>query len=181
MTQEEQNKLVLDNKKLVIKIAKGYAKSREILEELIGEGTIGLVRASKKFDPDKGVPFSSFAWIYINNEIKDFLKKHDRNTISFDSVFSSDGLLLSETLADHKTMNAEQNMIRMELSGALAKGIEQLHPREAWIMRRYYGLDGFEPMTMQEIGEYIGVSKQYINQLHKESLDFLKNYLKKSA
>jgi RNA polymerase sporulation-specific sigma factor len=179
MTPNEQENLVLDNWKLVPHIAREFTKNPDLLEELIGEGNIGLVNASRSYDESKG-SFLSIARKSITNQILKYLNKEPKNQISFDSIINSEGLTLSETLADTNAPTAEQAMIKKELIKAMNQGISRLHTREAWLIRRHYGLDGFDPMTMQELGDYIGSSKQYVYQLIQESLVFIRDQIKKA-
>lgn len=59
------------NLPLVVFIAKSFAGTCKLdLNELINEGTIGLIKASKVFDKNKNVPFSSFASKYIKGYIQ---------------------------------------------------------------------------------------------------------------
>ena len=62
---EARNELIESNMRFVISIAKKYRKNGIPFLELIQEGSIGLVRAIEKFDPNKGFRFSTYAswWI----------------------------------------------------------------------------------------------------------------------
>lgn len=64
------NKVVESNLKLVISIAKKYIKSGISFEDLIQEGNIGLIKASKKFDPSLGYKFSTYSCWWIRNQIE---------------------------------------------------------------------------------------------------------------
>jgi len=179
MTPEARINLVIDNLKLVAHIAREFNKSPELTEELVDEGYIGLVEASTLYDESKG-KFQSYAGTIVRNKMRKYLLREPKNQFSFDSITGTDGLPLSDTLPDSAYLNAEDRIVKQEILATLKVGMSRLGPREAWILRRYYGFDDCEPLTMQEIGDYIGVSKQYVNQLIKESLEFLRNYLKKA-
>ncbi len=67
--EEALNKLVVSNLRLVVKIANKYGIRYLPTLDLIQEGSIGLILAAKKFDYTKGVKFSSYAGIWIEQKI----------------------------------------------------------------------------------------------------------------
>lgn len=63
------NKLVTSNLRFVVSVAKQYQNKGLDLPDLINEGNIGLVKAVKKFDPDKGYKLISYAVWWIRQSI----------------------------------------------------------------------------------------------------------------
>lgn len=63
------NKLVESNLKFVVSVAKQYQGQGLSLEDLIQEGNLGLIVAAKKFDPDTGLKFISYAVWWIKQAI----------------------------------------------------------------------------------------------------------------
>lgn len=70
--------LVLSHLRLVVSIARSYAGYGLALADIIQEGTIGLMKAVKKFDPNKGVRLVTFATYWIKAEINDYVIKNWR-------------------------------------------------------------------------------------------------------
>ena len=64
-----KNKLVESNLRLVVSVAKHYQNCGLTFEELIQEGSIGLMKAADKFDLSKGYRFSTFAPWWIRQAI----------------------------------------------------------------------------------------------------------------
>jgi RNA polymerase sigma-32 factor len=72
------HKLVISHLRFVVHIAKSYAGYGLPLADIIQEGNLGLLKAVKKFDPEKGVRLVSFAVHWIKAEIHEFILKNWR-------------------------------------------------------------------------------------------------------
>ena len=71
-------KLVMSHLRLVVAIARGYLGYGLPHADLIQEGNIGLMKAVKRFDPERGVRLVSFAIHWIKAEIHEFILKNWR-------------------------------------------------------------------------------------------------------
>ena len=65
--------LITSHLRLVTKIAFGYRGYKLPVEDLIAEGNVGLMKAVKKFDPDKGFRLSTYAMWWIRASINEFI------------------------------------------------------------------------------------------------------------
>ena len=65
-----RERMIRSNLRLVVNIAKRYAKRGMALADLIEEGNLGLMRAVEAFDPDQGARFSTYASWWIKQAIK---------------------------------------------------------------------------------------------------------------
>jgi RNA polymerase sigma-32 factor len=75
---EAARRLVLSHLRLVVAIARGYMGYGLQHADLIQEGNIGLMKAVKRFDPDRGVRLVSFAVHWIRAEIHEFILRNWR-------------------------------------------------------------------------------------------------------
>lgn len=65
--------LVTSHLRLVVKIAMGYRGYGMPVSELISEGNLGLIRAIKKFEPDRGFRLSTYARWWIKAQMQEFI------------------------------------------------------------------------------------------------------------
>lgn len=75
---EAARSLVLAHLRFVVRIARGYSGYGLALPDLIQEGTVGLMKAVRRFDPDVGVRLVSFAVHWIKAEIHEFVLRNWR-------------------------------------------------------------------------------------------------------
>ena len=71
-------KLILSHLKLVMKVARSYSGYNLPHADLVQEGNIGLMKAVKRFDPDRGVRLVSFAIYWIKAEIQEYVVRNWR-------------------------------------------------------------------------------------------------------
>lgn len=94
------------------------------------------------------------------------------NTVSLDEDFHEDDERnLENILLDHRQPSPEAEM-QSESARAIVKDmLSSLDEREARILRLYYGLDGSEPLTLEQIGAGLGVTRERVRQLKEKALD----------
>ncbi len=77
---------------------------------------------------------------------------------------------LGEMLADDKTPAPEQALFSAAESDTIQKLLNQIDEREAKILRLRFGLDDHEPMTLKQVGEKIGLTRERVRQIEHEAL-----------
>ncbi len=75
---EAARRLVLSHLRLVVSIARGYLGYGLAHSDLIQEGNVGLMKAVKRFDPERGVRLVSFAMHWIKAEMHEYILKNWR-------------------------------------------------------------------------------------------------------
>ena len=75
---EAARKLVMSHLRFVVSIARGYEGYGLPLADLISEGTVGLMKAVKRFDVTQGVRLAAFAVHWIKAEIHEYVVKNWR-------------------------------------------------------------------------------------------------------
>ena len=75
---ESARQLVVSHLRVVVSIARGYMGYGLPQADLIQEGNIGLMKAVKRFDPDRGVRLVSFAIHWIKAEMHEFILRNWR-------------------------------------------------------------------------------------------------------
>ena len=99
------------------------------------------------------------------------LKSVSRKPASLDSPLGDeDGATLGEIVPDEKSSNPYETLQSKSLVGDVNRVLSQLEPREADIIRLRFGLEGLEPLTLEEVGEKIGVTRERVRQLQEQAL-----------
>ncbi|MCR5189502.1 MAG: RNA polymerase sigma factor RpoD/SigA [Treponema sp.] len=189
-----QDKLVEANLRFVVSIASKYAGVME-LDDLIDEGNLGLMHAAEKYDPSSKARFATYAawWIkaYIQKAIRETstgvkfpsnkyeeMKKTQWKFLSLDKVISSSDdstTTLSDFVFDDKVVDAEEEYCKKALVSDLWSSLDILDSRSRTVIIKRYGLDGNKPMSLSQLGELMGLTRESIRQIEKKALAELKN------
>jgi RNA polymerase primary sigma factor len=227
--QDAMQELVKRNLRFVISVAKKYQNRGMPLTDLIGEGNVGLLTAARKFDPDQGVKFISYAVWWIRQAILAALARHGRTVrvplnrtadlsrivrtaealrqelrreptpeeishavgltlevvqslaalnaseVRLDAPLDPDGdrSFIERFVADESTGTEAEAMDRF-LTEEVDQALRSLPPRDAKVLRLYFGLDGGKEHTLEEIGGMLGVTRERVRQLRDRALKRLR-------
>ena len=227
--EEAMQELVKRNLRFVISVAKKYQNRGMALTDLIGEGNVGLLTAARKFDPDQGVKFISYAVWWIRQAIlaslarqgrtvrvplnrtadlskivrtAEALRQELRREPTPEEIAQSTGLSLEvvPSLAALNTSDvrldapldpegdrslierfiaedqgdAEEQAMDSFLSEEIESALRTLPPRDAKVLRLYFGLAGGREHTLEEIGGMLGVTRERVRQLRDRALKRLR-------
>ncbi|GII58066.1 hypothetical protein Pth03_64550 [Planotetraspora thailandica] len=109
------------------------------------------------------------------DQIEELLRT-SRQPISLDSTIGEDGeTRIGDLIEDIDSPEASEVVDRQLLAEQLKGVLGNLSPREAKIMSLRFGLTDGKPHTLDEIGRYLGLTRERIRQLEKESLSKLRH------
>lgn len=167
-----KDQLINSNMRLVVSIAKRHSGQTDNLFELLSDGNMSLIRAVEKFDYSRGNKFSTYAsWAIMKNfarSIPEEKKRRDRYVTGHEEVF--------ESAADNRSDEQECLASAEQIKHRVNRLLEYLDPRERQIIRMRAGLDNnSEGMTLEEIGQQLGITKERVRQLNVRIMNKLRN------
>jgi len=163
--------LINANMRLVVNIAKKHIHQAESLFELISDGNLSLMRAVEKFDYGRGFKFSTYAsWAIIKNfarSIPDEKVRRERFVTGHEEIF--------EIAPDNRGDEHEALATHERATHSVNRLLEFLEPREREIIRMRAGLDDHaKGMTLEEIGQQFGITKERVRQLNARAMKKLR-------
>ena len=109
------------------------------------------------------------------DQIEELLRT-SRQPISLDSTIGEDGeTSIGDLIEDVDAPEASEMVDRQLMAEQLRSALEALTPREATIMSMRFGLYDGNPHTLDEIGRALGLTRERIRQLEKQSLSKLRH------
>ena len=179
--QEQANaikdRLISANMRLVANIAKKHAAQAagENFWELMSDGNMSLIRAVEKFDYSRNFKFSTYAsWAIMKNfarSIPEEIHRRERFVTGHEDVF--------DAAPDSRTDEHEIVAATERATSCVNRLLEYLEPREREIIRMRAGLDDHaKNMTLEEIGQQFGITKERVRQLNARAMKKLKELVK---
>ena len=97
-----------------------------------------------------------------------------RIDLSLDAAVTGDATTMLDHLADEDNPSPEDSAFNNSRIIAVSHALSQLRPRDARILRMYFGFDGEEPMTLEEIGSQFGITRERVRQIRDRALRTLR-------
>ena len=182
--EESITKLVKHNLRFVVHIAKKYQNLGLTFEDLISFGNLGLYKAVKKFDPDRGFKFITFAIWYVKAEITASLNELSTTVripnSQSDEDFSCHGLENDITSNDVDRFDKSDLMIELKMI------LNSLTEIEYDSITKFYGFGYEYAWPMDDVAKHLNVSNERARQIVKKAeaklkkhpnLDILRKYL----
>ena len=89
------------------------------------------------------------------------------------TAIDPDGVPLPETLADEHAADPGEAVLAADDLESIKTLFQRIDERSATILRMRFGLDGEEPLTLKEIGEKVGLTRERVRQIERDSLKML--------
>jgi RNA polymerase sigma factor (sigma-70 family) len=165
-----KDQLISCNMRLVVSIAKRHTGQVDNFFDLLSDGNMSLLRAVEKFDFSRGNKFSTYAsWAIMKNfarSIPEEKRRRERYVTGKEDLFD---IAPDNRTDEHEVVSsAEQDAHRVN------RLLEYLDPRERQIIRMRAGLDNAEGMTLEEIGQQLGITKERVRQLNVRIMNKLR-------
>lgn len=177
--------LIEKNLRLVAHIAKKYNNNKDLQEDLISIGTIGLIKAIDSYSLDKKTKLATYASKCIENEILMHLRKNKKLNleVSLNEVIGVDrdgSEIVLEELIDNKEKPIIDQIYQKDNIDTFLNIFHILTPKEQDILFKRYGLNNYDKMTQNEIAKEYHISRSYVSRIEKKALiKLLKCYINK--
>ncbi|MBN9118306.1 MAG: sigma-70 family RNA polymerase sigma factor [Planctomycetes bacterium] len=167
--------LINCNQRLVYAQAKQKLALGENIDDLVSDGNLSLMRAVEKFDYGRGNKFSTYAtWAIMKNfarSIPDAKTHKQRYMTGHDDLF--------EAKADVRTDEQEVLALADAARARVNRLLEHLDARTREVIRMRTGLDGSEEMTLEQIGQHFGITKERVRQINVRGMKMLREWAAK--
>ncbi len=108
-------------------------------------------------------------------EVKESLKNAGRH-VSMDAPLIQDETTnMYDVIRENDTPTPETGLLYDSLRKEISRAISTLTPREADVIKLYFGLNGAHPMTLEEIGEEFDLTRERVRQIKEKAIRRLKH------
>ncbi|HYO09777.1 MAG TPA: sigma-70 family RNA polymerase sigma factor [Tepidisphaeraceae bacterium] len=172
--------LVRTNLALVLAMAKRTRLGDVDFAEIVSEGNMALMRAVDKFNVDNGFKFSTYACRAILKAFSRTAMKSSRYKTHFPVEFEPE--MEKSDWSDRKRDLIEEDCID-ELKQIVDRNLADLSDTEQTVIRRRFNWQQQEenPLTLEEVGKIIGVTKERVRQIQNKALVKIKTVMEEGV
>jgi len=172
--KEARNKLIEHNLRLVAHIVKKFEATGHDTDDLIGIGTVGLIKGIDTYVENKKVKLATYAAKCAENEILMYFradKKNSKNVSLYEEIsYDKEGNKI--TILDILKTNENDfidDIYKQDSIKLLKQYMTVLNKREKDIIEQRYGLNGQDELTQKEIAKKLNISRSYVSRLEKRA------------
>jgi RNA polymerase primary sigma factor len=168
--------LVRTNLALVLAMAKRTRLGDVDFAEIVSEGNMALIRAVDKFSIDRGFKFSTYACRAILKAFSRTAMKSSRHRTRFPVEFEPE--MEKSDWQDRRRGAVEEDCID-ELKAIVDRNLADLSQVEETVIRRRFNWkqEDESPLTLEEVGQIIGVTKERVRQIQNKALAKIRGVL----
>ncbi len=183
--KDARNKLIEHNLRLVAHIVKKFETTRDDVDDLIGIGTVGLIKGIDTYKDNNKVKLGTYAAKCAENEILMYFrldKKNSKNVSLYEEIsYDKEGnkITIMDILKTNDIDYADE-LYKKDNIKLLNKYLNILNKREREIIEARYGLNNKDEHTQKDIAKKLHISRSYVSRLEKRATtkilrEFMKN------
>ena len=109
------------------------------------------------------------------NDVKESMKNSGRHVSMDAPLVEGEDSNLYDVLRSGESPNPDRDLLHESLRTEIERALETLTPREADVIRLYFGLGDQHPMTLEEIGETFDLTRERVRQIKEKAIRRLKH------
>ena len=109
------------------------------------------------------------------NDVKESMKNSGRHVSMDAPLVEGEDSNLYDVLRSGESPNPDKQLIHESLRTEIERALETLTPREADVIKLYFGLGNHHPMTLEEIGETFDLTRERVRQIKEKAIRRLKH------
>ena len=109
------------------------------------------------------------------NDVKESIKNSGRHLSMDAPLVEGEDSNLYDVLRSGESPNPDKDLLHESLKIEIERALETLTPREADVIRLYFGLGNQHPMTLEEIGETFDLTRERVRQIKEKAIRRLKH------
>lgn len=104
-------------------------------------------------------------------EIANMLKGNGRHVSVDAPIGGEDGdSTMLDTISSDENMSPDTSLMEQSLKDEVQQGLSILSPREVEVLSTYYGLNGYKSLTLEEIGDLYGLTRERVRQIKERAI-----------